>query len=93
MDPRNVPGTRSHLKHTSLLPKSCPVREVVALSGGGGGTVRARPARLFHCTHQPYHTNRHHVKDRLQPVLLAELVLHHSLRSIGMAKMFVWVLL
>ena len=92
MDHRNVPGTRSQLKHTSLLPKSCPVREVVALSGGG--TVRARPARLFHCTHQPYHTNRHHVKDRLQPVLLfAELVLHHSPQSIGLAKNFVWVLL
>lgn len=55
MDPRNVPGTRSHLKHTSLLPKSCPVREVVALSGGGGdGESQASAALSLHTPTLPH---------------------------------------
>ena len=75
-----------------------PPPQVLPCQGGGAlewrGKVRARPAGLFHCTHQPYHTNRHHVKDWLQPVLLfTELVQHHSLQSIVLAKIFVWVLL
>lgn len=83
MDPRNVPRDQvppeAHIPPPQVLP--CQGGGGLEWRGGGGGggeTVRARPTRLFHCTHQPYHTNRHHVKDRLQPVLLlAELVLHH----------------